>query len=626
MNIDPSDIITLDFETFFDKDYTLKKQSTSEYVLDERFKAQCVGIKDGDKPTIWVPDRHVADALQTIDWGSKALLCHHTQFDGFILTQRFNRRPAYYLDPLSMGRALHSVGIGGSLDALAGLYQLGNKTPNVLDTTKGVRDLPPELMEPLGLYCAMDTELCRKLFDAMIDKFNQDELDLIDITARMFCEPKLLIDIPRVQTELDNERKHKADLVTASGIPGECLRSNDKLAQVLRDRGVQPPTKTSPTTGKTTWAFSKTDFGFQELLVHPDENIRSIAEARAAVKSTIGETRAERFIEAGRDGRKLPVYLKYYGAHTGRWSAGNRMNLQNLRRGGELRKSILAPPGYRVVVADSAQIEARMLAWIADDEPLLQQFRNKEDVYKDMASSIYNVAVDEVNKVQRFVGKVAVLGLGYQMGAPKFQTTLQLGLMGPKVDITISEASKVVSTYRKKRIAIKRMWERAEQFLSTLFVGEHAEYKCLRIDGANDKIHLPNGMYLHYPGLTCDYDPSDMRGYDFKYYDYENAVKAAMDLPVDKKKAKHLYGGIVVENLTQALARIVVGEQMLKIRRRHPEYDIVTMTHDEIVIITPEAQADEALENMITIMRTPPDWAPDLPLDAEGGHDVNYSK
>ena len=88
------------------------------------------------------------------------------------------------------------------------------------------------------------------------------------------------------------------------------------------------------------------------------------------------------------------------------------MNLQNLERGGELRKSILAPPGHVLVVADSSQIEARVLAWLANDSELLTLFENKADVYKHMAAKIYSITTEEVNKTQRFVGKVATLGLG----------------------------------------------------------------------------------------------------------------------------------------------------------------------------------------------------------------------
>jgi hypothetical protein len=331
------------------RDYTLRKLSTSEYVRDERFKAQCVGIKIGDTPVVYIPDKNIEAALATIDWSSCALLGHHTQFDGFILTERFGHVPAYYLDTLSMGRALHSVGMGASLNALAEFYGLGNKLPDVLDQTKGVLDWPPELMAKAGEYCMVDTQLCYDLFHAMLPHFNRNELDLIDQTCRMFCEPVLVVDIPRAEAALAREKEEKAAKVAAAARDPLDLRSNVKFANVLRMFHVEPPMKISPTTGEPTYAFAKSDEGFQALMAHDDEAVRTLVEARLAVKSTLTETRAERLLTAGANGNRVPVYLKYYGAHTGRWSAGNKMNLQNLPRGSELRKSLLAPPGVRTV-------------------------------------------------------------------------------------------------------------------------------------------------------------------------------------------------------------------------------------------------------------------------------------
>ena len=618
-------IITLDFETYFSQTYSLRAKSlnTSEYVRHPEYKTQCVGIKVDDEPAVWVAADNVSRALNMLDWDNSALLAHHTQFDGFILAHHYQITPAYYLDTLSMGRALHSVGVGGSLNALANLYKLGNKIPDVLGKTKGVVDLPDDLMRDLGTYCAMDVELCRMLFDKMIDKFPQSELDLIDMTVRMFCEPKLLVDIPRVKKELDNERNHKQQLIQRANARLDQLTSADKFADLLTTCGVKPPTKISPRTGKVAWAFSKADLEFQSLQEHPDERVRNLIAARLAAKSTIGETRAQRFLDAGQDGKRLPVYLKYYGAHTGRWSAGNNMNLQNLKRGGELRKSIIAPEGSSVVVADSSQIEARTLAWLAGDKRLLGLFETGQDVYKHMASAIYGVEVEDVTSDQRFVGKVAVLGLGYGMGWKKFQNTLELGLMGKKVEMTTKECAYVVNAYREERAAIPALWNTAQSWLEKMYHNQDDTYGCLKVIGEANQIVLPNGMYIEYPGLSCDYDPDSHQMRDFISFDYENAAKIRLGLAPDYKKSKRLYGGIVTENVVQALARIIVAEQMLRVAK---SYTVVTMTHDEIVCLAPTEEADAALDFMIDTMRQPPAWCSDLPLNAEGGHDYNYSK
>jgi DNA polymerase I-like protein with 3'-5' exonuclease and polymerase domains len=612
----PEAIITLDFETYFDKDYTLRKLSTSEYIRDERFKAQCVGIKVGTDNVVWIPDKNVKAALHSLDWKSYALLAHHTQFDGFILSEQYGINPAYYLCTLSMGRALHSVGMGAALDDLAKHYDLGHKLPDILGKTKGVRELSPDLMWELGTYCMVDTQLCSDLYWKMVDKFCQSELDLINETCRMFCEPVLMVDIPRAYKALELEKEEKKQKIELSMQDPADLSSNDKFAAVLRMFGVDPPMKKSKTTGEQTYAFAKTDDGFQKLLLHEDSAVRAVVEARLAVKSTLMETRAQRIIDAGADGRCVPVYLKYYGAHTGRWSGGNKMNLQNLTRGSELRKSLIAPPGYVIVVSDSAQIEARVLAWLAGEYELLEQFRNKEDVYKHMAALIYGIPVDEVTKLQRFVGKVATLGLGYQMGWRRFLATLLLGLMGPKMILTEIEAQNIVYGYRNVRKKIVEYWDTCESMLQHMLRDMDGEFGVLNVVGAENKIYMPNGMYLEYPGLT-----ESSQG--LVYFDYENADRMERGYQPDMKKAKKIYGGAMAENVTQALSRIIVGEQILTVAE---EQKIITMSHDEIVALALETEAEIALDFMLTTMRTPPDWGRDIPLGAEGGWAKEYSK
>lgn len=633
-------IVTLDFETYFSKEYSLKlkEYNTSGYIRDPQFKTQCVGIQiDADDP-LWIPDQNVAAALNTIDWANSALLCHHTGFDGLILSHHYGIHPAYYFDTLSMGRALHSNGLGAALDELANFYKLGNKLPNVLNETKGVRDLSPELMEKLGQYCAVDTELCNKLFHKMIDQFPQDELDLIDLTIRMFVQPVLQIDQARVLKELQNEQENKERLIAASGLAKTTLGSNPKFAEALARKGVLAPTKISPTTKKAAFAFAKNDLGFQELRQHPDEDIRNMVEARIAVKSTIGETRAQRFLKEGAAG-SLPVYLSYYGAHTGRWSGGNKLNLQNLKRGGELRKSILAPEGHVLVVVDSAQIEARMLAWLADDRDLLGLFSASQDVYKYMAADIYGIPVDQVTKDQRFVGKVAVLGLGYNMGWKKFQWTLATGAMGPSVIMTDWECQVVVDKYRAARWKIAQLWKDLNDTLRVMIASERTITikDKLIADCATNKVYLPNSMYLEYPGLSLHQpseDDENAWGEQMMYFDYTTLAKARIlghKLPI--KKGKKIYGGLFAENLTQALSRIVISDQMLAVENklkitRNPNQvsRIVTMTHDEIVSCVPEDRAEDTLTMMLDIMKTPPAWCLDLPLGAEGGYAREYSK
>lgn len=635
-------IVTLDFETYFSKEYSLRSGSLnmSEYIRHPDFKVQCVGIKIGSEPVVWYRDRDVEAAIRGIDWSASALLAHHAAFDGFILSHHFGVVPAYYLDTLSMARALHSNAIGAGLDEVAQFYRLGNKLPDVLSKTKGLRDLPDDLMTSLGQYCALDVELCRMIFDRMIVGFPQAELDLIDLTVRMFCDPVLHIDIPRVEAALKEEQEQRQAAINDSGVDLTTLSSSDKFANALQAIGVEPPTKISPRTEKAAWAFSKTDLGFIALKGHHDPKVRALVAGRLAAKSTIGESRAQRFLDVGAGGRRLPVYLNYFGAHTGRWSAGNKMNLQNLKRGGELRRSITAPEGHVIVVADSAQIEARVTAWLAKDLELLGLFAEGADVYKYMAASIYNKPVADISKDERFIGKIATLGLGYGMGAAKFQHTLATGAMGPAVDLSPDECQRIVRMYRVNRLPIAQLWRDMDMVLYKMVTKREDEYGPLRHD-AEYRLWMPNGLYLQYPFLEADYDPEQDKLVDFRYYDYETGVKKLFGAKPDRDKGKKIYGGLLTENVVQALSRIIIGEQMLRISANLKETSgmpvagspearmvrrIVTMTHDEIVVCVPEDAGQATLDMMLTEMRRPPEWCAAIPLNAEGGFDRNYSK
>jgi hypothetical protein len=615
--IDLHNVVTLDWETYFDQKYSLRSKdyNTSEYIRDPQFKPHCVGIKMGLQPTKVYWEEEIEPALREIKWGRKSLLCHHTAFDGFILSHHYGIVPKFYLDTMSMARAMHSTQSRASLDAVASLYGVGNKMPNVLGKMKGLREIPQELRADATAYTKMDVDLCFVIFSAMLKVFPQEELELIDRTIRMFCTPMLEVDIPRVQEELRREIADKEAKVAACGFDVTELQSAAKLASVLEGLGVTPPKKISPRTELETYAFSLQDEEFLALGTHPDPKVRAVIEARIAVKSTLGESRAMRFLKAGANGAKLPVYLNYCGAHTTRWSGGNKLNLQNLPRGGELRKAIRAPKGHVLVVCDSAQIEARVLAWIAKQEDVLVAFRDKRDVYRELASEIYGLPLDKISKEQRFVGKVARLGLGYGMGWRKFKAVLELGLMGPPVVISEDEAKRIVNVFRRKNPFIRAFWRRGDEVLEAMYLKAMSRNDCFAtfVEGVLEydatSIWLPNGLPMHYPNLKADYDDNTGRLTNFTYKSHADYNK--------------IYGGLLVENVVQALARVVVGQQLLKISNR---YFVATMSHDEVVAVAPEAEADQCLSFMMETMRTPPAWGLDIPLDAEGGYDVLYSK
>jgi len=621
----PKLIVGLDFETYFAKDYSLRNKATSmtEYVRDKQFKAQCVGIRTNrQKKARWYPHDQIEKALNQFDWSECGLLAHNTAFDGLILSHHYHIVPAYYYCSLSMARAVFSNQIGAGLDEVARYlgYQ-GKIKADALQATKGIRDLPKELMTPLGEYCADDVDDMWNIFREMLSDYPPDELDLIHLTINAYANPILGIDKPRATKELEREIREKKKLLsTASRIIGisgrgqsrydatiKVLNSADQFAEALRDAGQEPPKKYSAKQKKPIYAFAKGDLDFQALEKHPAANIRNLVKARLAAKSTIGETRAARLLSHGGQGYPLPIMLNYCRAHTMRWSGGDKMNPQNFTRGGELRKSILAPKGYQIIVVDSAQIEARMVAWLAGQQDLLDIFASGGDPYCELASDIYGYRITKKDKKQRFVGKVGILGLGFGMGAPKYQYTLAAGTMGPPVEISLEEAYKVVDIYRRKNYQIKNFWKFMDRMLRMMFSGKEETYKVLHFHLGG--VDVPNGLSMHYPELKAQYNPRTEQLGDFSYKSGRQRSK--------------IYGGLFTENVVQCLARIVVGEQLLKIAER---YRIVGMTHDECIYLAPTRKAKQALEYGIECMSKAPAWCSDLPVAAEGGFARSYGE
>ena len=613
------DIVTIDFETYYDKDYSLSKMTTEAYVRDPRFEVIGVAVKVNDQEVDWYTGKDVAGFLNAIDYSDKAILCHNTAFDGAILSWEYNIKPKLWLDTLSMARPLHSMTVGGSLKALATYYKLGDKGDEVM-RTMGLRrrDFTPEQMDAFATYCIQDTNLTYRLFKKLMRQFPKEELLVVDQTIRMYTEPKLVLDPVVLDAHLEAIYDRKEKLLAKLGGQEKAkkfLMSNNKFADLLRAFGVEPPMKTSPTTGKQTYAFAKTDTAFTALLEHPKAAVRTIVEARLGTKSTIEETRTKRFLEISERG-PLPIMLNYYGAHTGRFSGGDKVNLQNLPRGGQLRKALAAPDGHMIVACDSSQIEARLVAYLAGQDDLVQSFREGRDVYSEFASDVYNRKVTKADKVERHVGKTCILGLGYGMGPFKFQHSLATGFISVKVED--HEAQQIVSLYRNKYHRIQAFWNRCNHALNGLVAGESGDM-CSLIGYDPEGIILPNGLRIRYPALRRS-------AHGFEYINDARVYRKFIRARVAGDEAPELtwtkiYGGKVVENITQAVARIVVAEQMVKIGWRYP---VALQVHDEIVCVVPEDQADTCMDYMMDVMSTAPKWAPDLPVACEADVGVNY--
>jgi DNA polymerase len=617
------DIVTIDFETYYDKDYSLSKITTEAYIRDPGFEVIGVGVKVNDGPVDTYSGSDAGKFLKSLDYRDKAILAHNTMFDGAILSWKYGIKPRLWLDTLSMARPLHQATVGGSLKALAQHYELGQKGEEVIHALgKRRADFSPAELAQYMRYCANDIELTYALFKKLRKGFPVDELRVIDATIRMYTEPSIELDRDMLAGHLVTVQAEKQLLLDTLGGKGkEYIMSNDKFAKLLRKRGVEPPTKISATTGKEAYAFAKTDLDFIALQDHHDPVIQTLVAARLGLKSTLEETRTARLIEVGKRG-KLPIMLNYYGAHTGRFSGGEKLNLQNLPRGGALRNALKAPPGHKIISCDSSQIEARMVAYIAGQADLVQQFREGRDVYSEFATKFYGRPVSKADKLERHVGKAAILGLGYGMSAAKFGLTLKRGK--PPVVLPEEDVDRLVRTYRDGYHQIVKLWSECGHALTNMVAGRGGTIGAF-LNYDSDGIILPSGMRLRYHGLSST-DRQFTYIQDRRMFD--RAMKAR--LAGDTKDVgsgtipgqSRIYGAMVVENITQALARIVVAEQMLKIR--DAGYHVAFQVHDENVCVVPEDKAAQAEKDIVAIMSTPPDWAPDLPVACEAGTADTY--
>jgi len=614
-------LVTLDFETYYDVGFSLSGLTTEEYIKDERFQVIGVSIKIDQSEAKWYTGDQVKEALDDIDWKNSALLCHNTQFDGAILSFRYNIIPGLYLDTLCMARAIHGVDVGGSLAFLVEKYNLGRKGTEVVDAKgKRLEDFTAQDLAQYGEYCKNDTELTHKLFQILAPDFSENEVKLIDLTLRMYTEPVLEVDDALLQDRLDDIQAEKSQLLQGLMKRLECdteecvrakLASNKQFAELLIELGITPPTKISPTTDKETYALAKGDTGFLELTEHEDPFIQELCRVRLGTKSTIEESRIERFIGIGaRNKGKLPIPLKYYGAHTGRWAGSDKVNFQNLpardKKKKALKNAVIAPEDHVVINSDSSQIEARVLVWLAGQDDVVEWYREGRDVYSEFASKVYGRPITKKDTTERAVGKTCILGLGYGTGWSKLQQTLKIAT---GLNLDESECQRLVKVYREVNDKVIQLWKTCDEALRDMSAWPNGKQPYY-LDARNallvtpKGIRLPNGLYIYYPGLTWDISESKSK------YIYKS-----------RRGMISIWGGSVVENVIQALARIIVGEQMLEINKK---YRPVLTVHDAVVCVVPETEVDEALSFIMSTMSSPPLWATGLPVACEAHHGASY--
>jgi len=613
--------IVLDFETAYASDYSLTKLTYEQYIRDPRFRVHGVGFKVNDQPVEYVYGDAIAGRLQQLfpPGNSHVLIAHNILFDGAILAWVYGLHAGAYYCTEAMSRMLWNQR-SASLESLAKSCFPDNKLKRKgkeLESFKGIlRELTDEEQVTLGRYCRNDVQLTFDCFARMYAWLPDEAFQIMDIMHKMFIDPVFILDKPRVERHLAAVTAERRAKIAESQLPEKVLASNEQFAAWILAQGfdfekVPSPTPTNPSNMK--WPLGKGDTEFLRLRAdHPD--LHHVWEGRIAAKSTSEQRRAERLLEHVFPDGRIALPLKPSAAHTHRAGGTNKINPQNFKRGSELRKSLCAPPGHLVVVADLSNIERRLLAWEADETSILEAFAQKRDLYCEFATEAYGFTVTKENHpTERFVGKTCELGLGYGVGADKLRQTLASGLSGPSVYFSRDKCQELVNLFRRRNPNTRQLWRQLDRYIVAMMQRDCSiEFKCLNFE--YQRIRLPNGLYLNYPDLRAIELPTG--GFEFEYH--------------NGKYYTRLYGAKLVENITQAVAQTLLRWHMLQINDRLSNVGgrIALQVHDELVAVVPEQHAEDVLAMMIGVMRIKPDWltGDQLVLDAEGGIAANYSK
>lgn len=583
-------LVGIDFESYYDKEYSLSKMPTHQYIRDSRFKCLGCGFQINDEAPFYDMDGSVPTLarLDRLGWDRIALVAHNASFDGSVLYERFGRRkPAFWFDTQLIARWAIAQGHlppdqGVSLAKLAPL--VGMTKGNTWEAVHGGG-------QQLGDYGTEDVKIMMALLRLFMKwRPPAEELEYMDMHIRMMTEPRLQLDVPKL-TEAATITPRDVEL-------NKILRKDANMVSLLAHHGVAVEYKTTPK-GKTKPALAKTDAFMQSLLQHDDPRVAELASLRLGANSSITRTRAQTMLNVG---APLPFPVLYYGAHTGRGSGTDGYNMQNNPAGGVIRQSILVDEDYVFVVGDSRQIEARTVGWRAGDARLLETFRS-EDPYRTFGGRyVYRCPPEELDDKQRKISKAGLLGLGFGQGWRGLVagTRRQSGLLIPD-----DMAQTAVRAYREGFDRVPRWWRRLMRWA--------------REDGY---IELPDGRKILYPDLREE-DVEDAEGNVSREFLFDRPLIFSKG-PRGKRQTVKLWHGLACENDTQATARSVVFWQAMMMRR--DGIPVVGMSHDEVISIAPRGQASEVAQLMDYWLRQVPPWAEGLPVEGEVNIGNNYAE
>jgi|SRR5579859_4513864 len=614
----------LDFETYYTREYSLSRLTPPEYILDKRFEVIGCAVRHGrEGQDLWIEAQDLPAFFQSIDPQDTVTTTFNSLFDNAIASWIYGFTPKLMIDTMGMARAVCGYALSRhNLATVARHLELGEKGNEIVNAI-GMRlsdiQANPDFYHRYVDYALNDNRLNAAIFEKLKPCFPASEMRVMDLVLRAAIEPQLVFDRKKLVLYRRALRKRKHALLRATARDRKDIMSSAKFTALLHELGVEVETKTSPTTGKQIPALAKTDKFMADLAEHPDERVAALASARLGLKSTIEETRAKRYsalakLRAAHGYRagSVPVALRYGAAHTHRLGGEWKLNFQNLPagRGGqssELRDCLVAPAGHVIFAPDYSQIEARMVAFLAGQEDLLKVFATPGgDPYRLMAHWIFGVPIDKIakNSVERFIGKQAILGLGYGAGAEKFYNMVHLQArvqLGHDIEFSTHDAQRVCQLYRRRFWRIQQLWWTLDRVVKDMMgnpITAMWKKTIPQIEVYPEYIRLPSYLDLHYHKLRYD-GIGQQPVYDFG------------------RETRTIYGAKLLENISQALSRIITMNAAVRL---YPQgYRMALQSHDELVFVVPENNIAQAKETLYKEMTRIPSWAKGLPLDVSIG-------
>lgn len=613
--------VVIDWETFFDKrDYTLSKMTTEAYVRDRqvevdeegnvvrkwsRFEPHGCAIKwQADMPARWYDARQAKLILAQEDWSDVCIIHHHAHFDSLIESHHYGIRPKLIACTLSMARMMLGNHLSVSLDSVRKHYGMPLKrTPYEKFDGKHWSELDRTTQDLIAEGACDEVESIWALFQRMLKEgFPVEELEVIDITVRMFTEPVLLADSEALGKVWQDEQDRKRDARQDLAVSNSDLQSSAKFAALLEAEGIEVATKK----GKNgpIYAFAATDEFMTELQEDENPRVRDLALARLGAKSTLKQTRAATLGWMASRG-PLTVYLRYCAAHTTRWGGGDKANWQNGVE--EINQCVLPPDGYFLASPDASQIECRILNFVAGQWDVVETFREGKSPYIRVGTEFFGFPINKNDHPDEYkASKIIELQCGFGSGAAKIKATLR----NAGIQLTDDRALEARDAYRSTHPAVVDLWHQAGDMLNWLNGGLKTTWGPCEI--RDHRLILPNGTWINYEKLEW-HRPVDEDG---------NLTGDDHWRLLTRRGYSKMYGAKLVENLIQALARVVVGRAMVRIVRKG--YKVFNMRHDDVGVLIPRENADVHLQTCIDELRVPVAWLPGCPLDAEGSLSEKY--